>query len=73
VLYGSGCSTTHNPANLPTLVAGGRNLGLRHGQYWKAQDGLMSSLYLSILRSMGIEQDSFGESDKTLTCPIFTV
>jgi hypothetical protein len=33
----------------------------------------MSSLYLSILRSMGIEQDSFGESDKTLTCPIFTV
>jgi hypothetical protein len=57
VLYGSGCSTTHNPANLPTLVAGGRNLGLRHGQYWKAQDGLMSSLYLSILRSMGIEQD----------------
>jgi len=72
VLYGSGCSTTHNPANLPTLLAGGKNLGLKHGQYWKAQDGLMSSLYLSILQSLGIQQDSFGESSSTLTCPVFS-
>ncbi len=71
VLYGSGCSTTHNPANLPTLLAGGRNLGLHHGQYCRTKDGLMSSLYLSILQSMGIQQDSFGDSSKTLSCAVF--
>ncbi len=35
VLFGSGASTTHNPRNLPTLVAGGANLGLKHGTYWR--------------------------------------
>ena len=32
VLYGSGASTTHLPKNLPTLVAGGANMGLKHDQ-----------------------------------------
>ena len=31
VLFGSGASTTHNPTNLPTLIAGGANMGLKHG------------------------------------------
>lgn len=33
VLYGSCCSTTHNARNYPMLVAGGANLGVRHGYY----------------------------------------
>lgn len=33
VLFGSGAGTTHNPLNLPTLVAGGANMGLRHGAH----------------------------------------
>lgn len=32
-LYGSACSTTHNARNYPTLIAGGRALGVRLGQY----------------------------------------
>ena len=35
VMYGSGASTTHNSHNLPTLIAGGCNMGLKHGGYWR--------------------------------------
>ncbi len=72
VLYGSGASTTHNPRNLPTLLAGGANMGLRHGTYWRDGDTLMSNVYLSILRSMGIEQEAFADSTGVVSDSIFT-
>ncbi len=71
VLFGSGASTTHNPKNLPTLVAGGGALGLRHGTYWKGTDARMSNAYLSILRALGIETPAFADSTGTLTSPVF--
>ena len=71
VLFGSGASTTHNPHNLPTLVAGGASMGLRHGKYWKNGENRMSNMYLSILRSIGIEQEAFSDSTGTLTGSIF--
>jgi hypothetical protein len=72
VLFGSGASTTHNSTNLPTLVAGGANMGLKHGSYWRSDQTRMSNMYLSILRSMGIEQDSFADSTGTLSGSIFS-
>jgi hypothetical protein len=72
VLYGSGASTTHNSHNLPTLLAGGSNMGLKHGQYWREGESRLSNMYLSILRSMGIEQESFSDSTGTLSSPVFT-
>lgn len=72
VLYGSGASTTHNSRNLPTMIAGGSNMGLRHGMYWRNGESRMSNLYLSILRSLGVEQESFADSTSTLTSPVFT-
>ncbi|MFO0797585.1 MAG: DUF1552 domain-containing protein [Gemmataceae bacterium] len=71
VLFGSGASTTHNPRNLPTLVAGGTAMGLRHGTYWRGTDARMSNAYLSILRAMGINVESFADSTGTLTGSIF--
>ena len=71
VLFGSGASTTHNPTNLPTLIAGGANMGLKHGTYWRKANTRMSNMYLSILRSMGIEQESFADSTGTLSDSIF--
>lgn len=71
VLYGSGASTTHTPKNLPTLVAGGGNMGLRHGQYWRGNDARMSNMYLGILRSLGIPADSFADSTGMLDGSIF--
>ena len=68
VLYGSGASTTHNSHNLPTLIAGGANMGLKHGTYWRGEgETRMSNVYLSILRSLGIEQESFADSTGTLS------
>jgi len=72
VLFGSGASTTHNPTNLPTLVAGGANMGLKHGVYWRRPDTRMSNMYLSILHSLGIAQESFADSTGTLTGSIFS-
>jgi hypothetical protein len=71
VLFGSGASTTHNPTNLPTLVAGGAKMGLKHGTYWRKPSTPMSNVYLSILRSMGIEQESFSDSSGVLHDSIF--
>lgn len=72
VLFGSGASTTHNPRNLPTLIAGGSNLGLKHGAYWRNGETRMANVYLSILRSMGIEQESFADSTGTVSNSIFS-
>lgn len=73
VMFGSGASTTHNSHNLPTLIAGGANMGLKHGQYWKSAGEMrMSNVYLSILHSMGIGEESFSDSTGTLSNSIFT-
>jgi hypothetical protein len=73
VLFGSGASTTHNSHNLPTLLAGGANMGLKHGSYWKSSgETRMSNVHLSILRSLGIEQEAFSDSTGTLNAPIFS-
>jgi hypothetical protein len=72
ILFGSGASTTHNPTNLPTLVAGGARMGLRHGNYWRKPGTPMANVYLSILRSMGIEEPSFADSSGVLSDAIFS-
>lgn len=72
VLFGSGASTTHWPKNLPTLLAGGANLGIKHGQYRRYEDERMSNLFVGILRTMGVAQESFADSTGALGGGIFT-
>lgn len=72
VLFGSGASTTHNSRNLPTLVAGGANMGLKHGSYWRKDDARMSNMYVSILRALAVPVESFADSTGTLSSPVFT-
>ncbi len=72
VLYGSGASTTHLPKNLPTLVAGGANMGLKHGTYWRGRDTRMANVFLSILRTMDIETPSFADSTGVVDGSIFS-
>ena len=71
VLFGSGASTTHFSKNLPTLVAGGANMGLNHDQYWRDGETRMSNLYLSIMQAIGVEQESFADSTGALEGSIF--
>jgi hypothetical protein len=73
VMFGSGASTTHNSHNLPTLIAGGGNMGLKHGIYWRSEgETRMSNVHLSILRTLGVEEESFSDSTGTLSAPIFS-
>jgi hypothetical protein len=72
VLFGSGASTTHNPTNLPTLIAGGANMGLRHGVHARSPNTPMSNVYLSILRSLKIDAPSFADSTGVMHDSIFS-
>jgi hypothetical protein len=48
-------------------------MGMKHGNYWRGKgETPMSNVYLSILHTMGIEQESFADSTGTLSCPIFS-
>ncbi|GAB4154939.1 MAG: DUF1552 domain-containing protein [Planctomycetaceae bacterium] len=72
VLFGSGASTTHYSKNLPTLIAGGGNLGIKHGNYWRDGETRMSNMYLSILKSLGVPVNRFADSTGVLKNSIFT-
>lgn len=66
-LYGSGMGDpdAHDHTDLPILVAGGAagNMqGGRHIQY--AKHTPMANLHLSLLNKVGIEMDSFADSDR---------
>ena len=69
VLFGSnlGNANSHEPRDLPILVAGG---GYSHGQH-VVHDGEhnapLCNLYVTLLQGMGVEADAFGQSTSTLT------
>lgn len=71
VLFGSGASTTHWPKNLPTMVAGGSRMGVQHGKYWRQGENRMSNLFLSMLHTLGIQQEAFSDSTGTLATDVF--
>ena len=72
VLYGTGASTTHLPENLPILVAGGSKMDLKHNQYWRNGKTRMSDVFLSILHSLGVEEETFADSTKASAREVFT-
>jgi Protein of unknown function (DUF1552) len=62
-LFGSGTSTTHNARNYPTILAGGRRLGLRHGRYIKQpNERPLGDLYVTMLHRYGIPVRSFADN-----------
>jgi hypothetical protein len=68
ILYGSACSTTHNARNYPLILAGGKNMGLKHGSYHRFSDEVpLSNLFLGMLQSAKINTQSFGDSNDNMT------
>jgi len=73
ILYGSGMNSgetgEHSPKNLPLLVAGGKNFGLKHGRHL-AHDANshppFSSVLLTLAQKMGVETDKFQDATGTL-------
>ncbi|MEM6886228.1 MAG: DUF1552 domain-containing protein [Verrucomicrobiota bacterium] len=68
VLYGSACSTTHNARNYPLVLAGGSKLGVDHGTYTVFDESHvpMSNLFVSMLNAVGVETESFSDSQGKL-------
>ena len=64
VLYGSSNSNTHRNENYPVLVAGGRGIGFKHGQFIHgSKDVPLCNLYASMLNRMGVTDKGFSDSD----------
>lgn len=71
VLYGSACSSTHDAVNYPLVLAGGQNMGVKHGSYQRFDDKVpMSNLFVSMLNTVGIETSSFSDSTGKLETDI---
>ncbi|MFT5524761.1 MAG: hypothetical protein ACI9G1_006000 [Pirellulaceae bacterium] len=64
VLYGSTNAKTHGTENYPLIFAGGRKLGLRHGQYLNFQQNAppCANLFLTMLDRLQVPVRSFADS-----------
>jgi hypothetical protein len=64
ILFGGAQISSHSGKSFPTLLAGGRKLGFKHGQHlkWPTDKKPMSDLYLTILQQLGCPVKSFKES-----------
>lgn len=64
LLLGGAQISSHSGKSFPTLLAGGRRLGFRHGQHlrFNQERKPMSDLYLTILQQLGCPVTSFKES-----------
>jgi len=72
VLYGSACSSTHDAVNYPLVLAGGKNMGVKHGTYTRFEEhhAPMANLFVSMLHTMGIPVESFADSTGKLDTDI---
>jgi hypothetical protein len=64
LLFGGAQISSHSGKSFPTLLAGGRKLGFKHGQHvkWEGDRRPMSDLYLTVLQQLGCPVKSFKES-----------
>ena len=75
IMFGSGMNSgantgDHSPKNLPLLIAGGKKLGLKHGQHLAHNPDKhppLSNVLLTMIQKMGVEEANFSDSTGTLT------
>ena len=68
VLYGSSNSNTHNNTNYPLILAGGRQLGFRHGSYHRFNSDVpLSNLFVTVMNRVGVPTESFVDSTGELS------
>jgi len=67
VFYGSSNSKTHNNTNYPLILAGGKEMGYKHGEY-KAfdKDVPLANLFVTMQKRIGVEANSFADSSGDL-------
>ena len=63
IFYGSSNSKTHNNNNYPLILAGGKNLGYKHGQYLTFDNDIpLANLFVTMQKSLGAKADTFADS-----------
>ncbi len=63
ILYGCGQSTVHEATNGPTIIAGGKDLGFKHGSFQSISDKIpLSNALYSMLDAVDVKVDSFSDS-----------
>ena len=64
ILFGGAQTASHVGSSFPTILAGGKALGFKHGQHvkWSKDKRPVSDLYLTILQQLGCPVNSFKES-----------
>ncbi len=69
ILFGGAQISSHSGKSFPTLLAGGKKLGFRHGRHVKfeGEKTPMSNLYLTILQQLGCPVKAFKESSGPLS------
>ena len=69
ILFGGAQTASHVGTSFPTILAGGKALGFKHGHHtrWPLDTRPMSDLYLSILQQLGCPVDSFKESSAPIS------
>jgi hypothetical protein len=64
VLYGSSNSNTHNNNNYPILLAGGKQLGVQHGNFLKFQSDVpFANLFVTMFDRMKLPIENFADSN----------
>ena len=58
---------THAVNDNAFVLAGGKNLGFKHGRYLKMDQKPMANLYVTMLNQLGVPTKTFGDSDGELT------
>ena len=75
IMFGSGMNSgaergDHSPKNLPLLMAGGKNFGLKHNQHLAFNPDKhppLSNVLLTLLQRAGTPADKFADATGTLT------
>ncbi len=69
ILFGGAQISSHSGKSFPTLLAGGRQLGFKHGQHvkWDGDKTPISNLYLTILQQLCCPVKAFKESSGPLS------
>ncbi|MEK6234747.1 MAG: DUF1552 domain-containing protein [Planctomycetales bacterium] len=68
IVFGSSTRYGHKNRDYPMLIAGGKNMGLRHGQYLNLEQKKgeakppLANAYVTLLQQCGLEVKSFADS-----------
>jgi hypothetical protein len=65
ILYGSGMGNpnVHDHTNLPVIVAGGANAGVKGGRHLRYEKNVpLANLHLTLLDRAGVKLEKFGDS-----------